>query len=107
MAVFSVNICRRLDPNASWTSIGELMGSELHPTIFLPTSSTMEPEIDNLRAELDSLLERYLQALDDYGKARNDMSGLFSSVCSHQLSAAHAEYSGILLSGTGKQRIQD
>jgi hypothetical protein len=67
----------------------------------------MESEIDDLRAELDSLLERYLQALDDYGKARNDMSSFLSSVWSHQLFAAYAEYLGILLSGTGKQRIQD
>ena len=65
----------------------------------------MESEIDNVRAELDSLLERYLQALDDYGKARHDMCTFMSSVGAANSSGCHAKYTGIPITGAGKQHI--
>jgi hypothetical protein len=46
----------------------------------------MASEIEHLRAELDSLLEQYLKALDDYGKARNELSSFMSSVGIRKLS---------------------
>jgi hypothetical protein len=56
----------------------------------------MESEIDNVRAELDSLLERYLQALDDYGKARHDMHTFMSSVGAAHFLAAMLNAQGFL-----------
>lgn len=36
---------------------------------------------EGLVGRLDDLLEKYLQSLDEYQKARNELSACFSSVC--------------------------